>query len=304
MAVGDRVENSPVVGTTEELATFGGSLALQDGRMFSEKNEAVVGSASGFRVGDQFLATHGRVYGIGHDHQEVGKIHVVGRLVSTGTPWDKAVLIPIEYVWEAHGFHLNGKRFKELTVDELKKLPGLSAAIVKPVTVADAYKLRQAFNKTTFEDGKGNLVGTTGIFTGEVLVSLYAILDNGGKAFAIINLLTLLMGLVVALSSGWVIATIRADSFTQLRLLGAPASYVRQVIFSLVMLTVIASVIIGCGLAFIEGEICAYYLTVKTGIVMHPALSLDLLWLAIGTLLVAFICAWFQSLFISRKPLY
>lgn len=303
MTVGDRAGEAPIVGTTESLATFGGTVPLHSGRMFAHSHEAVVGAGTGYRVGDRFFSTHGRSQGRRHEHREAGEISVVGVLDSTGTPWDKAVLVPIEYSYEAHGIPLSGGRLQELSDEALKTLPGFSAVIVKPKSVSDAYKLHGKFNKTTFQDNRKNFVSTTGIFTGEVLVSLFAVLNSAGKALTLVNLLTLVLGLIVVLASGWIISALRADSFTQLRLLGAPPSYIRKVIFSLVLITVAVSLAFGCVLAFAEAEICAYYLSQETGIVMHPTLSFELLQLVFGTFFLACLCAYLQSKLIARKPL-
>lgn len=303
MTIGDRAGEAPIVGTTESLATFGGKVPLRSGRMFVHSYEALAGAASGYKVGDRFFTTHGRSPGNRHEHRETGEISVVGVLSPTGTPWDKAVLVPIEYSYEAHGFPLSGVRLLELSDEALKKLPGFSAVVVKPKSVSDAYRLHAKFNKTTFQDHKKNFVPTNGIFTGEVLISLFSVLDSAGKALTLVNLLTLVLGLIVALASGWIISALRADSFAQLRLLGAPSSYIRKVIFSLVLITVTAALVFGYFLAIAEAEICAYWLSRETGIVMHPVLSFELLQFFFGTLGLACFCAYFQSRLIARQPL-
>ena len=100
VAFGDRAGEAPLVGTTRTLVTFGDTLPLSKGRVFSSRFEAVAGASSGFQIGDEVRPVHGRVQGAGHEHDT--HFRVVGVAPPTGTPWDRAVLIPIEAVWAVH----------------------------------------------------------------------------------------------------------------------------------------------------------------------------------------------------------
>ena len=71
--------------------------------MFEHVFEAVVGAASPLEIGERFQASHGH-----GPEAEAGDYHpqwltVVGRLPATGSPWDRAILVPIEHVWHVHG---------------------------------------------------------------------------------------------------------------------------------------------------------------------------------------------------------
>ena len=70
------------------------------GRFFTKPTEAVAGASSGYVIGDKFSPMHGRVHGAGHAHEGIA-YEVVGILPPTGTPWDRAVMVPIESVWAA-----------------------------------------------------------------------------------------------------------------------------------------------------------------------------------------------------------
>ncbi|MCS0503589.1 ABC transporter permease [Ancylobacter mangrovi] len=96
---GDFVEGSPIVGTTAALVEGVGGVS--EGRSFEHIGDAVIGASVGMRPGDRFHPQHGQVGGPGGVHTEAS-YHVVGRLKPTGTPWDRAVLVPIQAVWNLH----------------------------------------------------------------------------------------------------------------------------------------------------------------------------------------------------------
>jgi putative ABC transport system permease protein len=83
-------------------------------------------------------------------------ITIVGRVSPTGTPWDRAIMIPIEAVWAIHDDE-HGR--------DTKRVP---AIVVKPRSVTDAYQLRARYRGQN----------TVAAFPAEVLVPLYALLGN------------------------------------------------------------------------------------------------------------------------------
>lgn len=113
VAFGDRAGDSPIVGTTTSLVTFGGTVRPAEGRLFKAPFEAVVGASAPYRIGDEIVPMHGRTPGAGHAHDH-GRLKVVGRMPESGTPWDRAVMIPIEAVWATHSMtvhdELDGRR--------------------------------------------------------------------------------------------------------------------------------------------------------------------------------------------------
>lgn len=97
---GDYAEGLPIVGTTQPLIDGLGGLA--EGASFARLNQAVVGSAVGMEIGQRFQPVHGNLREGGHTHDAL-VYHVVGRMKPTGTPWDRALLVPIQAVWKIHG---------------------------------------------------------------------------------------------------------------------------------------------------------------------------------------------------------
>ena len=101
IAFGDSFEGAPVVGT---IAAFAAHLAgpLAVGRMFATHDEAVAGALAPVALGATFTPLHGHGDFAEDVHGGV-PVAVVGRMAPTGSPWDHAILVPVESVWETHG---------------------------------------------------------------------------------------------------------------------------------------------------------------------------------------------------------
>lgn len=303
VAFGDRTGDSPLVGTTRAMATLGGARPLKEGRVFEAPDEAVVGAGSGLKVGDTFTPMHGRAAGAGHAHDEAA-FRVVGVMPATGTPWDRAVLVPIERIWSMHGgahdqedAHDHGREpLEHWMAEDLTHLPGMSAVVVKPVSVADAYRLRQRFSTTSVTSPDGAVVNLMGVFSGEVLVDLYASMGDAARALSFITALTLAVALAATLITGVLLGRLRLPTLLQLRVLGAPRRYVGALIWLIVMTVVAVGAAGGLLFGWAIASGCTAWLARETGIVMAPALSAAealpiLLTLAAGAL-CALVPAW------------
>ncbi|MBQ7670223.1 MAG: ABC transporter permease [Clostridia bacterium] len=103
-AMGDSYNSAKIVGTKPE---FLAGKELADGEMFSEKFEAVVGSAVakkfGLKIGDELITSHGLSEN-GEKHT-ASPLKLVGILEETSTAYDNAVFTDIETVWAVHEHH-------------------------------------------------------------------------------------------------------------------------------------------------------------------------------------------------------
>ncbi len=191
---GDFAGASPIVGTTTAmLRALGG---LRAGHGLEQLSDAVVGAKVPHALGDTLVPMHGQIEAGGHVHAGIA-YHVVGQLAPTGTPWDRAVLVPIQAVWQVHEHeheHEHGvgagaaddddddEAHAPLAgpVDEAAArradAPGVPAIVVKPVSIAAAYSLRQSF--------RGH--GTLAVFPGEVLARLYGTMGDARKVLALV----------------------------------------------------------------------------------------------------------------------
>lgn len=239
IAFGDVVRGAPVIGTTAAFATRWGRLSPSEGRVFEAEGEAVLGAEVALKVGDSFVPSHALA---GHPHgdeaEEARHRHeghsytVVGRMPRLGSPYDRAILVPVESVWEVHGLgdgHAEegrlGPPFDAATV------PGVPAIVVKPRRVADAYALRAQYRAG----------GTMAVFPAEVLVGLYRTMGDVRDALVVAAWLN--TGLIFAALSLLVLTLtgLRRRRYAVLRALGAPAIYIVAVVW------LGAAILIGAG---------------------------------------------------------
>jgi putative ABC transport system permease protein len=160
---GDFVRDYPIVGTTPDAVAMLGGLAEGSG-----------------------LDQPGEV----HAHAEY---RIVGRMAPTGTPWDRAILVPIQSVWDVHADHAHahahdadedhghdhdhgesGARPLDDAALADPDNPGVPAIVVKPKSFADAYALRQQYRAET----------TMAVFPGEVLTRLYGTLGDARRVLS------------------------------------------------------------------------------------------------------------------------
>lgn len=208
---GDFVGNHPIIGTTREaLEALGG---IADGEAFEHLGDAVVGAQVKWKIGSTFHPVHGSAGQAGEVHADVDYL-VVGRMAANGTPWDRAILVPIQSVWNVHS-HDEGHQslgpeeqmsqvphdadnahdghdhdhethrhdeadHTAIPIDDTALLdgrnPGVPAVVVKPRSIADAYNLRQEYRQDT----------TVAVFPGEVLTRLYGTLGDARHVLGII----------------------------------------------------------------------------------------------------------------------
>ncbi len=313
LAFGDRWENAPLVGTTESMVTLGGARALTEGVPFAARDEAVVGAGVPLRLGESLTPLHGQV---GSDRHEHSRYRVVGRLPHTGTPWDKAILVPIESLWAAHGAlpgataehgeeshapaaaRSLGDVFRDAASGSL---PGVSAVVVKPDSVADAYRLRAFWQTGSVSAADGKAVNTQGVFTGEVLTGLFATLGDMRDIMSVMAYAAQAVALCAVVLVALMAVSARRPLLATLRALGAPRLYLVCAVWSMVTLSIAlgtaAGLLLGSGLA--EG--LSILLFRQTGIVFSVSLSLAEVSFAAASLLIGSACAVIPACMIYRK---
>ncbi|MFK0206089.1 FtsX-like permease family protein [Agrobacterium sp. NPDC090283] len=368
---GDSFAGYPIVGTTTSLVS-NTTPGFAEGRMFALEGEAVLGAAVDLSVGAEIKPMHGTAETGGHTHTEIA-YRVVGKLQPTGTPWDRAILVPIQAVWHVHGLgedhghdheeghgegdaHADGHHHEDghdhahedgnhhedggahaegeadhaeasvqLAASPAQKhalalgpatsahggddhrgnidpdapivesfgdgLPGLPAILVKPKTIADAYRLRQEYRS-------GN---TLGVFPGEVLTGLYATLGDAKKVLSAVaagsqGLVAAALMLVTVIHVGQ-----RRRQIGALRAFGAP----RGSVFAIVWLELFFLVALGVGIGFLLGlgaaHIGAQLFTAKSGVILPVGFTGEDLRLALFLLGFAAILAAIPALLAYRQ---
>ena len=111
LSLGDSYQGYRIVGTTADLIDWYGS-SVAKGRLFTADFEVTIGAdvarASGLRLGDTFLSSHGLV-DEGEDAIEHDDAYtVVGILAAGATVMDQVILTTNQTYWHSHAAHDNG----------------------------------------------------------------------------------------------------------------------------------------------------------------------------------------------------
>lgn len=307
---GDNIGGDPVVGTTAPFVLHL-SDGLAEGREFQAINEAVVGALSPHGIGDILQVAHGHGAGGGADadvaadalavggavagaHDGHAPIAVVGRMQPTGTPWDRAIVVPIEYNWIAHDLgtgHAAGDTHLGPPFDAAS-MPGLPAIVVKPADVAAAYGLRGAYRSSQ----------STAFFPAEVLVELYAVL---GDATAIMSALTFAaQALVVAAILAGIIAILdlQRQRFAVLRALGASRGFIFATVWLYIAALIVTGAVIGVLLGWGLAALVSDYLARMTGVSMRASIGVREFGLVGLFTLLGLILGTIPALLIYRRP--
>ncbi|KQO77115.1 ABC transporter permease [Rhizobium sp. Leaf262] len=290
---GDSFAGYPIVGTTTALIdnTSGGFL---EGEGFADGEDAVIGSAVDLPIGAEIKPMHGTAEEGGHTHTEI-VYHVQGRLKPTGTPWDRAILVPISSVWHIHGMdgddhdhehetagetheeghdhahgaheeghehhdhaHGAGEEAEALSEVFTSETPGVPAILVKPKSIADAYKLRQQYRQ-------GN---TLAVFPGEVLTKLYATLGDAREVLSVVAI-----GAQLLVAASLILVTLthivqRRKQIGALRALGAPRSSISLIVWTELFALFASGIALGFAIGFAAAKIITGMLVAKSGVVM------------------------------------
>jgi putative ABC transport system permease protein len=271
LAFGDSYRGAPIVGTTAALIAHL-SDGLAEGRVFAARTEAVVGAASRLDVGTTFRAVHGVHDDEDHEakseanlHEHGATITVVGRMKPTGSPWDRAIAVPVELVWVLHGLPDGHEPGAETIGPPFapERTPGIPAAVVRPESIATAYRLRSAY--TTAE--------SMAFFPAEALRSLYSVLGDMRRLMSLLALVTQALVLLAIMASVLILFRLLSPQFVTLRALGAPRRYIFAVAWGFTAFLVFVGTLLGVtggyGLSFAISR----WLAGETGIALSPTIG-------------------------------
>ncbi|MDB5365269.1 MAG: hypothetical protein JWM77_1196 [Rhodospirillales bacterium] len=218
LVVADSWHGYPVVGTTSAMVT---RLTRNEANVpaFKAMDEAIVGADVPLDVGAAFQTAHGAD---GPDHTTL-PYHVIKRLPALGTPYDRAIIVPVESVWMVHGFGNGHSDATALGAPWDDMPPPVSALVIAPRQAADAFRLRADARKD----------GMVAAFPAEELTRLYALLGQARDAARDVSLGAALLVALAALVAAAVHLAAASSRLALLRALGAPRSYVLLTAWSL-----------------------------------------------------------------------
>lgn len=267
LAFGDSVDGDPVVGTTRDLVLHLADGRIPEGRGFETWEEAVVGHSSPLKIGDTFHTSHGH----GPEETTGGLVHadtftVVGRLPPQGSPWDRAVIIPVEQVWHLHNLptgHVPGVEDVLGPPFDDAYLAGVPAMVVKPENLAAAYGLRNLFRTDR----------STAFFPAEVLVGLYQVLGDIRVLMTALAAGTQALVIAAVILCVVVLLRVHRRRFAILRALGAPRAYVFACIWIYVVTIVLAGAVSGLALGLAGSYLAGLFVASQTGVALTPSIG-------------------------------
>ncbi|RWR52910.1 ABC transporter permease [Sinirhodobacter ferrireducens] len=286
---GDSFDGYPIVGTSRALLRDTAS-GVSLGRIFAAEGEAVVGAAVPLAPGAHVASMHGEADTGGQMHEGVG-YRVVGRLAPTGTPWDRAILVPIQAVWHVHDLDAGqdgaaaqghdqapGGVADHDPADGLFELdapldetwgeipPGLPAILVKPKSIADAYALRREYRLRP---------DTVGVFPAEVLTGLYAMMGDARSVLSAIAVGTQALVAAALLLVAVIHVGQRRRQIGALRALGAPRWAIFGIVWGELSVLLLAGAVIGLGLGYLAASLMAQAFSARQGFPLPVEFSRD-----------------------------
>lgn len=265
IAFGDSYAGAPVVGTIAEFVDHL-SGPLTEGRIFADHREAVVGAFVEVALEDELEPAHG----IGasadqHAHAE-DRYRVVGRMAATGSPWDKAILVPIEGVWEVHGLaagHAEGDHEQLGPPFDPALFPGVPAVLVVADKLVDNYAIRSAFTRDD----------VMAFFPGAVIASLNSLMGDVRQVMSVMAVVT--QGLVMTGVVAGLVILMRlfAGSFTLLRAIGAPKRFVFAVVWAYAAGLAVTGAAFGLLLGMAVSKVLSGVVTARTDVRVSASLG-------------------------------
>ncbi len=213
LAFGDSFRGFRLCGTEQEIFSYvvPGEhkpwLRTVQGRRFTGTGEAVLGAETarltGLQVGDVFQSSHGFIAkGKAHPHP----YRVVGILAPVQGPYDKAILVPLEDIWEAHAGHgsalVSGQKGE------------VTAILVRPKGYGQAMQLLAAWQRK--KGGSSQL-----LFPAQSLIALYGMVGQSRQFWITLSLGLLGAATLVTLLALYWDGTSRMEEWALLQALGA-----------------------------------------------------------------------------------
>jgi putative ABC transport system permease protein len=263
IAFGDSLRGAPVVGSTAAfVAHLSGPLA--EGRIFAALDEAVVGALAGPRVGEVVTPEHG--HGPEAEEHEGAGLTIVGRMAPTGSPWDRAVIAPVESVWATHGLatgHAPAEGDRLGPPFDPDYFPGAPAFLVHASEIWRAYAVQAR------HDGPRMMA----FFPGATLARLHGVLGDVRQAMSLMATLTQALVAAGVLAGLVALARLFARRFALLRALGAPRRFVLAAVWGYAAALIGAGCVLGLAFGWVAAEVIGRIVTARTDILVRPALG-------------------------------
>lgn len=231
-------------------------------------------------------------------HDEAARHHqavtVVGRMRPTGTPWDRAIVVPIEYNWAVHGLgtgHAAGDTRIGPPFDPAK-LPGVPAIVIKPESLVAAYGLRDRYRT----------IASTAFFPAEALVDLYAVMGNVARIMGALTLAAQVLVVAAILAGILALLDLQRQRFAVLRALGASRGFVFATVWLYVTSLIAVGALIGLPLGWGLAVIVSRLVSAETGMAMQARLGFTEFAMVGALLVCGLVLALVPAALIYRRP--
>jgi putative ABC transport system permease protein len=314
LGFGDSWQGHPIVGTTDRFVRHLAGGALAHGTGFARPGDTVVGADVPLAVGAEIVPMHGQIVLDEEDEAHHGvALRVTGVLPPLGTPWDRALLVPIETVWAAHGLP-TGRAPGEAEIERLLTgdghaepgegvtlgppwdralLPGVPAIVIEPASVADAYELRQRYRSND---------RTIAVFPAEVLIRLYGVLGDVRDLLAWISILTQVLVIAAVLLAIVASMAQKRRLVGVLRALGASRGYVFAVAWIGISLLIVCGAALGLALGWAAAAGLSAVLGAETAMRLPVALGWQEARLVLVIAVIGLVLAAVPSMLLYRQP--
>jgi len=295
LAFGDSYGTASVIGTTAQFARYLADDRIE-GRMWETSGEALAGTLVPLKIGDSFSPAHGEGDAAEHDAHEGADLTVVGRLAPTGTPWDRAILVPVETIWEVHGL-ANGHAIER--GDQIGPpfdaayFPGTPAIVVRSEALWANYALRSEFTRDR---------ETMAFFPGAVLAQLYRVLGDIRQIMSLMALVTQVLVAAAVLLGLFILSRLFHRQLSLLRALGAPARFVFAVVWSFGAALLVAGAVLGLLTGIGAASILAKVVTARTDILVTAPLGWSEIHFLAGFVSVTLVLSLVPAAVVLRQP--
>lgn len=305
---GDSYQGHPIVGTIAGFVTHLSDAAI-DGALFQKSGEAVIGASVPLRLGQTFSPAHG--HGVSaqqnaHDHDI---LTVVGQMPVTGSPWDKAILIPIETVWEIHGL-ANGHAWVPPTegadpamdspdADRIGPpfdadfFPGTPAIIVLSTDLLSRYALKTSFTQSN---------ESMAFFPGAVLANLYRVMGDIRQVMSAMTILAQTLVAISVLTGLFILTYLFRRQLAVTRALGAPNRFVVGVVWSYCVTLLMFGTLFGLVLGWATAQGLSMWTTTQTDILVQATLGWSEIHMAIAFLSATSVFSVLPALGVILRP--
>ncbi len=294
IAYGDSYKGAPVIGSTREFVLH---LAGQpvEGRLFENLHEAVAGAKVNLEMNDVFTPAHG--HGSAADEQEIHdhELRIVGKLSPTGSPWDRAIIVPVESVWEVHG--LGDGRGDDNHEQQLgppydpKHFPGTPAILVRAEKLWANYALASKYTRDS----------VMAFFPGTVLARLHNLLGDIRQMMSVMAMLSQILVAAGIFAALVVLARLFSRRFALLRALGAPRKFIFSVMWSYTAALLSSGALLGVVFGYLIVSTISTYITMRTDIVIRVSLDWPEFQLVAAFISITLVLACIPAAFAHRQ---